>query len=121
MTVKADFLISPAYSVPTMMISIRRRWTRIAVSVRVPSVAGSALNDGTSDDREVGRERGEVRGVGSAEEVPREDARPGRLRVDAERAAMGRRGADEQVLGVQRPVRRVRRRGAPGAGRSAPR
>ncbi len=31
-----------------MMISIRRRWTRIAVSVRVPSVAGSALNDGTS-------------------------------------------------------------------------
>ena len=48
MTVNADFLISPAYSVPTMMISIRRRWTRIAVSVRVPSVAGSALNDGTS-------------------------------------------------------------------------
>ena len=47
MTVKAAFLISPAYSVPTMMISIRRRWTRIAVSVRVPSVAGSALNEGT--------------------------------------------------------------------------
>ncbi len=47
MTVKADFLISPAYSVPTMITSIRRRWTRIAVSVRVPSVAGSALNEGT--------------------------------------------------------------------------
>ena len=48
MTVNADFLISPAYSVPTMITSIRPRWTRIAVSVRVPSVAGSALNDGTS-------------------------------------------------------------------------
>ena len=46
MTVNALFLISPAYSVPTMMISIRLRWMRIAVSVRVPSVAGSALNDG---------------------------------------------------------------------------
>jgi hypothetical protein len=45
--VKADFLISPAYSVPTMMISIRERWTTIAVSLRVPSTAGSALNDGT--------------------------------------------------------------------------
>ena len=48
MTVKADFLISPAYIVPTMMTSIRLRWTRIAVPVRVPSVAGSAWNDGTS-------------------------------------------------------------------------
>ena len=48
MTVKADFLISPAYSVPTMMTSIRPMLTRIAVSLRVPSVAGSALNDGTS-------------------------------------------------------------------------
>ena len=47
MTVKADFLISPAYSVPTMRISIRSRWSRIAVPVRVPSVAGSAWNEGT--------------------------------------------------------------------------
>ena len=39
-----------------MMISIRPRWTRIAVSLRVPSVAGSALNDGHVDDREVGDE-----------------------------------------------------------------
>ena len=44
----ADFLISPAYIVPTMMISIRWRWTRIAVPVRVPSVAGSASKLGTS-------------------------------------------------------------------------
>ena len=48
MTVNADFLISPAYVVPTMMISIRLRWTRIAVPVRVPSVAGSASKLGTS-------------------------------------------------------------------------
>src|SRR5438046_2501183 len=47
MTVKALFLISPAYSVPTIRISIRSRWSRIAVSLRVPSVRGSALNDGT--------------------------------------------------------------------------
>jgi hypothetical protein len=31
-----------------MMISIRSRWSRIAVSERTPSVAGSALNEGTS-------------------------------------------------------------------------
>ena len=48
MTVNADFLISPAYIVPTMMISIRLRWSRIAVPVRVPSVAGSASKLGTS-------------------------------------------------------------------------
>ena len=47
MTVKALFLISPAYSVPTMMTSIRSRWTRIAVPLRVPSASGSAWNDGT--------------------------------------------------------------------------
>ena len=48
MTVNADFLISPAYIVPTTMISIRFRWTRIAVLLRTPSVSGSAWNDGTS-------------------------------------------------------------------------
>ena len=48
MTVNADFLISPAYSVPTMMISIAARLTRMAVPVRVPSVPGSAWNEGTS-------------------------------------------------------------------------
>ena len=45
-TVNADFLISPAYIVPTMRISLRARWTRIAVSLRVPSRAGSAWNEG---------------------------------------------------------------------------
>ena len=58
MTVKALFLISPAYSVPTMMISIRWRWTRIAVPVRVPSVSGSAWNDGTQMIVKFGREAG---------------------------------------------------------------
>ena len=57
MTVNADFLISPAYIVPTMMISIRSRWTRIAVPVRVPSVAGSASKRRGVDDREVGLRR----------------------------------------------------------------
>ena len=63
MTVNADFLISPAYIVPTMMTSIRWRWTRIAVPARVPSVAGSASNDGHVDDREVRGEVGEVIGA----------------------------------------------------------
>ena len=48
MTVNADFLISPAYSVPTMMTSMRSRWRRMAVSERTPSVAGSARKEGTS-------------------------------------------------------------------------
>ena len=113
MTVKADFLISPAYSVPTMMISIRRRWTRIAVSVRVPSVAGSALNEGTQMIVKLGANGGEVLGRRPAEQVPGEDARPGRLRVDAQRAPMGRGRADVQVLGVQRPVGGVRDEACP--------
>ena len=64
MTVKALFLISPAYSVPTMMISIRRRWTRIAVPVRVPSVSGSAWNDGTQMIVKFGSKPASCAGVG---------------------------------------------------------
>ena len=101
MTVNADFLISPAYFVPTMMISIRLRWTRIAVPVRVPSVAGSASKLGHVDDREVGREAGQVLARRPAEQVAGEDARPGGLGVDAEDAAVRRVRADVQVLGVQ--------------------
>jgi hypothetical protein len=47
-TVNADFLISPAYIVPAMRISFRARCRRIAVSLRVPSIAGSARNEGAS-------------------------------------------------------------------------
>ena len=101
MTVKALFLISPAYSVPTMSTSIRARWSRIAVSVRVPSVAGSALNDGNADDREVRLEGRELLGRGPAEEVAREDARPCGLGVDTQAAPVIRVGADLAVLGVQ--------------------
>ena len=84
MTVNADFLISPAYIVPTMMISIRWRWTRIAVPVRVPSVAGSAWNDGTSMIVKLGTKDGEVLARRPAEQVAGEDARPGGLGVDAQ-------------------------------------
>jgi len=45
---KAPFFISPAYSVPAMMISWRDRWTRMTVSLCVPSRRGSAWNDGAS-------------------------------------------------------------------------
>ena len=107
MTVNALFLISPAYSVPTMMTSIRWRWTRIAVSVRVPSVAGSALNDGMQMIVKFGLERREVLGARPAEQVAREHAGPGRLGVDAQRAPVARVGADEAVLGVQVAVRAV--------------
>ena len=107
MTVNADFLISPAYSVPTMITSIRLRWTRIAVSLRVPSVAGSALNEGTLMIVKFGLERRQVLLGRLAEQVPGEDAGPGGLGVDPERAAVGRIRADMAVLGVQRPVRDV--------------
>ena len=42
MTVKIDFLISPAYSVPAMTISFWSKESAIAVDVRTPSRAGSA-------------------------------------------------------------------------------
>src|SRR4029450_11797873 len=85
MTGNADFLISPAYSVPTMITSIRLRWTRIAVSLRVPSVAGSALNDGTLMIVKFGLDAG----------------------VGAGRAAGLRSAPDVAVGGVRRPRRDV--------------
>ena len=107
MTVNADFLISPAYIVPTMMISIRWRWSRIAVPVRVPSVAGIGLEAGHVDDREVGDEGREVLARRPAEQVAREDAGPGGLGVDAQAAAVRRVRADVHVLRVQLLVRDV--------------
>ena len=98
MTVKALFLISPAYSVPTMS-TIRARWSRIAL-VRVPSVAGSALNDGTQMIVKFGWKAASL-GRGPAEEVAREDARPCGLGVDTQVAPVIRVGADLAVLGVQ--------------------
>ena len=42
-TVKIDFLISPAYSVPPISTMFSAKFTRMKVEVRVPSTAGSAL------------------------------------------------------------------------------
>ena len=57
---KAPFLISPAYSVPPMMISWRDRWTRMAVSLRVPSALRVGAERRRVDDREVGLEAVQV-------------------------------------------------------------
>ncbi len=57
---KAPFFISPAYSVPAMRISWRLRWTRMTVSLRVPSRAGSALKLGASTMVKLGCEAGQV-------------------------------------------------------------
>ena len=107
MTVNADFLISPAYIVPTMMISIRWRWTRIAVPDADALGRRVRLERRHVDDREVGGEPREVLRGGSAEQVASEDARPGRLGVDPQRTAMRRVCADEQVLAVQAPIGQV--------------
>src|SRR5439155_18122736 len=53
------------------------------------------------DDREIRHEPIELGLRRAAEQVPREDAGPGRLRVDPQRAAMSRVGADEEVLAVE--------------------
>jgi hypothetical protein len=45
MTLKIDFLISPAYSVPPISTSLRPKWTTMKVPLRVPSVAGSASSE----------------------------------------------------------------------------
>ena len=59
-----------------------------------------------ADDREVGV-AGLVTGQRRAEQVAREEAGPGRLRVDAQRPAMGGSGSDRGVLDVQVAVREV--------------
>ena len=71
--------------------------------VRVPSVSGSALNDGTQMIVKFGREVGELLGRRPAEQVAGEDAGPGGLGVDPQRAPVLRVGADEAVLGVEVP------------------
>ena len=45
-SVKMDFLISPAYSVPPIRISEFVRWRLTKLVARVPSVAGSAVKLG---------------------------------------------------------------------------
>ena len=45
-TVKIDFLISPAYSLPAMTISFCSKLSAIAVVLRTPSIAGSAWKCG---------------------------------------------------------------------------
>ena len=122
MTVKADFLISPAYSVPTMMISIRLRWTQDrglgpgALGRRV------GLERGHVDDREVRARtrpgpRARAGGTGSGRRC---SPRPSRCRRGGERRCVGC-GTDEAVLGVERPGPRGSRPAGPAAGRSAPR
>ena len=104
MTVKALFLISPAYSVPTMMTSIRSRWSRMAVPVRVPSVSGSAWNDGTQMIVKLGWNpmrsvalvrRNRLRAKTLAQAVSVHDAQP---------PLVVRIGPDEAILGIQVPV-----------------
>ncbi len=65
------------------------------------------LEAGHVDDREVGRERRELGARRPAEQVAREDAGPGGLGVHAQAPAMGRMGADVQVLGIQLAIREV--------------
>ena len=45
-TVKMDFLISPAYSVPAMMMRRSAKLSAMAVVLRTPSMAGSAWKSG---------------------------------------------------------------------------
>ncbi len=45
-TVKIDFLISPAYQVPPISTSVRDGCRQMKVSLRVPSSAGSAVTAG---------------------------------------------------------------------------
>ena len=69
--------------------------------MRVPSVAGSALNDGTQMIVKFGSKPTSVGGRRAAEQVPGEHAGPGGLGVDAQAALVRGIGADVQVLGVQ--------------------
>ena len=83
--------------------------------VRVPSVAGSAWNDGTQMIVKFGAKPASSVGRRAAEQVAREDARPGGLGVDAQAPLVVGIGADEAVLAVQVPLgayatRRARRR-----------
>ena len=108
MTVNADFLISPAYFVPTMMISIRFRWSEDR-RAGAGSLGGRVgLEARHVDDREVGLERGQRLARRDPEQVAREHAGPGGLGVDAKAPSMGLVGADVQVLRVERAVLHVR-------------
>ena len=76
---------------------------------------GVGLEGRDAHDREVRREPGEVGLGGATEQVPGEEAGPGRLRVHAQRAAMPGVGADVAVLGVQVALGAVRHEACPQA------
>ena len=75
--------------------------------VRVPSVAGSAWNDGTSMIVKFGTKSARSAADGRRNRLRGEDARPRGLGVDAEAALVRGMGADEAVLGVHRAIGEV--------------
>ena len=74
---------------------------------------GISLERRDVDDREARGEGPQVLGARAAEQVAGEDARPGGLGVDAQRPAVLRMSADEQVLAVQAALGEVGRQSRP--------
>ena len=69
MTVKIDFLISPAYHVPPMTTSTREGCRQTKVSVRVPSSSGTADTDGAWRTSACGSMSSSSSSVGSMKRV----------------------------------------------------
>ena len=73
MTVKTDFLISPAYLVPPIKIIRRAKLTRMNVDERVPSRAGSAWKSAASTTVNSGSKLG-LGPFGHDEQMAREES-----------------------------------------------
>ena len=99
MTVKTDFLISPAYRVPPIKIMRRAKLTRMNVRRTRAVALRIGLEQRRVDDGELGREI-RVGPLGRDEEMVREKIVPGELGVHADRQAIVLVGADVTVQRV---------------------
>ena len=100
-TVKIDFLISPAYSVPAMMMIRCSNDSAMVVPLRTPSIAGIGLEMRRVQDDVVGLEICQLLGSRADEDVAREQCLPGAGGDETHPHAMRRIGAGVKVLGEQ--------------------
>ena len=101
MTVKIDFLISPAYQVPPIRTSRRPGCRTTNVSLRVPSSSGSAVTAGACSTSASGSMLRELLLGRLDEERLREERVPGAVGDDAHGEPVLRVGARERVHDVE--------------------
>ena len=118
MTVKMDFLISPAYWVPPMRTSFWPKWMTMKTSEWVPSTSGMAWKLGALMTVNCGTWLGQLLGLGLDEHVAGEEGVPGGLGDHPDGHAIsgvgpGKAVLDKEVFALEIGQQPVLQRGKP--------